>query len=312
MSSGPMIGAAAALGASSLYAAGIVLQAGEARATGPEHALRLSLLRRLVARPRWVLGTALGLAGWGLQALALAHASLTLVQPLLGASLVFVVVLAVWLLGERPTAGVVAASVAVAAGAPLLAVTAPDRAEHAAGAALPVALAALGALALVPLALRGEARAGSVLVPLGAGVAYAWDGLATKLASDDALGHAWLAVAAWFLAMNAASGLGTLSEMSALQRRAVTQVAPLVFAVTTLVPVALAPVVAGEAWPSSPARDATLVVALLLTAGGALGLAGSDPVGRALSAEASSSSSDTGRSTLEAKRAITLPSDARA
>src|SRR2546429_485494 len=66
-------------------------------------ALRLSLFRRLVAKPRWVAGTGLGLAGWALQALALTKAPLTVVQPLLGTSLVFLLGIAASRLGERVT-----------------------------------------------------------------------------------------------------------------------------------------------------------------------------------------------------------------
>jgi hypothetical protein len=121
-----------------------------------------------------------------------------------------------------------------------------------------------------------------VLVPVGAGLAYSWDALATKFASDEIVRHAWLGLAAWFVAMNAASALGTLSEMSALQARPVAQVAPLVLALTAFVPVALAPLLAGEWWSSSPARDAGLVLAMLLVAGGALRLACSESLGRVL------------------------------
>src|SRR5205085_6876992 len=84
-----LIGLAFAFGAAALYAAGIALQALEAREAPEEHALRMSLFLRLVSRPRWLAGTAVGLAGWALQALALTRAPLTLVQPAVAASLVF-------------------------------------------------------------------------------------------------------------------------------------------------------------------------------------------------------------------------------
>src|SRR2546426_11731197 len=98
---GLLTGILAALAASALYAVGMALQAVEARLAPEAQALRLSLFRRLVRRPRWIAGTALGLSGWALQALALAQAPLTLVQPLLGSSLVFLLAISVWRLGER-------------------------------------------------------------------------------------------------------------------------------------------------------------------------------------------------------------------
>lgn len=308
-----LIGIVAAVGASALYAIGITLQASEARVAPESHALRLSLFVRLVKRPRWVVGTALGLTGWALQALALAHAPLTLVQPLLGSSLVFLLALSVWHLGEHVSRGDALAVLAIAVGTPLLAVTAPHHhSAHAGGALLWLTLGGLGLAALSPLALRGPARAASLLVPIGAGLAYSWDGLATKFASDDYLRHAWIALAFWFVAMNVASGLGTLSEMSALQRRPVAQVAPLVFALTTFVPVALAPVIAREWWSSSAWRDLGLVTALALVGGGALALARSTPIVRALAVEATSSASDTARRSLDSSSASAVVSESRA
>ena len=306
---GILTGSVAALGASAFYAVGIVLQAVEARAAPATQALRLALFRRLVARRRWLAGTALGLAGWALQAFALTRAPLTLVQPLLGTSLVFVLAIAIWRLGESVHPRDVVAVVAIAAGAPLLARTAPERqAVHAVGARLWISLAILGAAALSPLALRGAARAASILVPVGAGLAYSWDSLATKFAADDYARHLWLGLAMWFVAMNVGSALGTLSEMSALQRRAVAQVAPMVFALTTFVPVGLAPLVAREWWPASPWRACGLVLSLLLVGGGALALARSKPVARALAAEATSSPSGTPRNPREESPAATAAS----
>ena len=280
-----------------MYALGIGLQALEAREAPAERALRFSLFYRLVRRRRWVAGTVLGLLGWIVQAYALTKAPLTLVQPLLGTSLVFLLAVAAWQLDEHVGRRERLAVLAVAAGVPLLALTAPARdAAHAEGARLWLALGVLAALSLVPLALRGPARSASLAVPLGAGLAYALDGLATKFASDDYTRRLWLGLLFWAVLMVAASALGTLGEMSALQRRPVTHVAPLVFALTTFVPVALAPLLAREWWPSSPLRIAGLVAGLLATGGGAAALATVEPVGRWMAREASSTESGTGRS----------------
>jgi drug/metabolite transporter (DMT)-like permease len=306
---GILTGTVAALAASAFYAVGVALQAVEARVAPPAQALRLALFRRLVARRRWLAGTGMGLAGWALQTFALTRAPLTLVQPLLGASLVFLLVIAIWQLGEHVHRLDVIAVVAIAAAVPLLARTAPERqAVHAGGARLWATLAILGAAALSPFVLRGVARATSILVPVGAGLAYSWDSLATKFAADDYARHLWPALALWFVAMNAASGLGTLSEMSALQRRPVSQVAPMVFALTAFVPVALAPLVAREWWPVSTWRVCGLVLSLALIGGGALRLARSKPIARVLAAEATSSSSETPRSPREESSAATVAS----
>jgi hypothetical protein len=303
------IGLAAA--AAGLYALGIALQAFDARDAPAGQALRLSLFRRLVRQPRWLIGTALGLGGWGLQALALTYASLTLVQPALALGLVFLLLIARTLLGEhlhmREGAGVVLIVVAV----PLLTWLAPGRSSaEAGGARLWLPLLILGVAALIPYSFRGQARAASVLVPVSAGLAYAWDGIATKLASDHYSAHRWLGLLAWVIAMNVASGVGTLSEMSALQRRPVTQVAPLVFAFTTFVPVALAPMLAGEGWSGRPARVLGLLLALCLVGVGALLVAGSAPVARVLAPRSENAESGTARSPRPLSAPASLPAAA--
>src|SRR5205823_1268458 len=70
---------------------------------------------------------------------------------------------------------------AVAAGIALLAWAAPHReAHHSTGPRLVAALVVLGAIALAPYALSLARRAPAALVAIGAGTAYAVDGLATK------------------------------------------------------------------------------------------------------------------------------------
>jgi drug/metabolite transporter (DMT)-like permease len=306
------LGLTAVSGASALYSVRVVLQAAEARAAPEEQTLRVSLLRRLVTRPRWLLGTALGLLGWACQAVALLFAPLTLVQPALAATLVFLLAIGAYHLNERVGAAEVAGVLTIAAAVVLLSWAAPNHtSDHGTGARLWIALAVLGAAALLPYALRARAR-WTLLVPLSAGLAYSWDGLATKFASDDYSNRAWLGLAVWFLAMNAAAGVGTLSEMSTLQRRPVTQVAPLIFALTTFVPVALAPALAGESWSQTPARDAALVVALALTGLGATILARSAPVVRVLAADRSSVETETLRSPAPASDPATRISPRRA
>ena len=62
----------------------------------------------------------------------------------------------------------------------------------------------------------------------------------------------------------ASEGLALLSEMSALQHRAATHVAPTMFAVQVLVPVLLAPLIFGESWGSTPLGGAVLVASMAL------------------------------------------------
>lgn len=84
-----VIAVVAALGASLGYAVASVLQHHAASREPVAHSLRPSLLLRLVARPRWLLGVAVDLSAYGMQFLALSYGSLVLVQPLMVSGLLF-------------------------------------------------------------------------------------------------------------------------------------------------------------------------------------------------------------------------------
>src|SRR5438067_9389924 len=91
-----VLGILAAFGASSLYSLGIGLQAMDAKQAPREEHLRLTLAWWLVRRARWVAGTALSVAGFPLQVLALMLAPLVVVQPALAMGLLVLMVI-----GER-------------------------------------------------------------------------------------------------------------------------------------------------------------------------------------------------------------------
>jgi drug/metabolite transporter (DMT)-like permease len=266
-----------------LYATAVGLQALEAREAPDEQHLRLSLLRRLVTRPRWLLGTGLALCGWVAQVGALMLIPLTLVEPALAMSLVVLLGIGTRLLGEHVGRREIVSVMTMVVGIALLAWSAPAReTDHAGGAAVVAAIGILAAISLVPYGLSLLGRSGGLFIAVGAGAAYAIDGLATKFFSDDFATEAWMGLVGWGVVMGLAAGLGTLSEMSALQRRPATQVAPIVFALTTLVPVALAPVLADEAWPASVWLRIALGASILLIVGGASVLATSPAVGAVL------------------------------
>src|SRR6478672_5000597 len=114
---------------------------------------------------------------------------------------------------------------------------------------------------------------GAGLTMVAAGVAGGWSGIATKLASDDlAHGHVLLA-AAWGLSTALASGVGVLSEMSALQERPAIQVAPVVFVTQTVIPIVVAPLLFGESFADTPLGGVPLAASLALLVSGAALLA---------------------------------------
>jgi drug/metabolite transporter (DMT)-like permease len=275
-----MLGIAAAIAASALYNTSIALQALEAREVPGEHSLRPSLIGRLVRNRRWLGATALGLAGWPLEIVALSLAPLTVVQPCLVSGLILLLWLGTARLGERPGMREWTAVAAIVLGVAGVALTAPDRStDHAGGGAIALAAIPIAILVLAPYALRGRAQALGTLAVVSAGAGYAWTAIASKLLTDELAAGALLIAVAWLATAALSEALALLSEMSALQRRPATHVAPVMFAVQVLVPVLLAPLIFGESWGSTPLGGVALVASMAVAVAGTVLLAGSPAVG---------------------------------
>jgi hypothetical protein len=259
-----VLGIAAAVGASTLYSLGIALQAMDAKEAPHEEHLRLALAWGLVRRARWLLGTGLSILGFPLQVVALLLAPLVVVQPALAAGLLVLLFLAQRMLGEHAGRYEHVAMFAIVAGVVGAGLTAPARSTTHTSEQLTMTLVlvGLGAASLLPYLLRVLRRPNAAVTMIGAGLAFGWSGVATKLASDDLAGHHLLPAAAWALSTAAASGVGVLSEMSALQSRPAIQVAPLVFVTQTVIPVVLAPLLFGESFSATPLDGVPLALSL--------------------------------------------------
>jgi drug/metabolite transporter (DMT)-like permease len=266
-----VLGILAAAGASTLYSLGIALQAIDAREAPHEAHLRLALARRLITRSRWLLGTALSMLGFPLQVVALLLAPLVVVQPALAAGLLVLLLLGERMLGEHAGRYEWGCVLAIAIGVVGVALTAPPRsASHTSQQlTITVVLLGLGCASLLPYLLNVVRRSPPALTMVGAGLAFAWSAVATKLASDDLSQGHLVAAAAWGLSTAAASGVGVLSEMSALQSRPAIQVAPVVFVTQTVVPVVLAPLLLGESFAATPLGGVPLGASLALCVAGA-------------------------------------------
>ena len=97
---------------------------------------------------------------------------------------------------------------------------------------------------------------------ISAGCGYAWTAIASKLLTDELRAGALLIAVAWLATAALSEALALLSEMSALQRRPATHVAPVMFAVQVLVPVLLAPLIFGESWGSTPLGGVALLASM--------------------------------------------------
>lgn len=264
----------AAVFAATLFSLGFALQAMDAREAPEEEHLRLALALGLIRRVRWLSGTALSVLGWPLQVLALGLAPLVVVQPALALGLPVLMVAGERMLGERAGLREHLAVGAIVLGVIGAGLCAPARSDsHAGWATLALVLVLLALASLLPYVLLRVARPPASVTMLGAGFAFAWSGVATKLASDD-LSHGYLLVAlAWGLSTAGASAVASLSEMSALQSRPAIQVAPVVFVTQTVVPVLLAPLLFHERFSTTPLGGIPLVAALALVVAGAVVLA---------------------------------------
>jgi drug/metabolite transporter (DMT)-like permease len=279
------LGIVAAVGASVLYNISIALQALEAREVPGEHSLRLSLIGRLVRNRRWLGATALGLAGWPLEIGALLLAPLTVVQPCLASGLILLLWLGATRLGEAPGMREFAAVAAIVVGVGGVAWAAPERTtDHAGTVAIAVALAIVAIPIALPYLLRRRVGPLGALMVISAGCGYAWTAIASKLLTDELAAGSIVVAALWLGTAAASEGLALLSEMSALQRRAATHVAPVMFAVQILVPVLLAPLIFGESWGDTPLGGIALVAFMAVAVAGTVLLAGSRSVGAMIEA----------------------------
>jgi hypothetical protein len=274
------LGALAAVVASVLFSAGLVLQAQEARTVPEEHGMRLSLVAGLLRRRRWVAGCGLMVVGFGFHVAALWAAPLSVVQPALAAGLVVLLVAGARLEGEpigsRERVAVLAIGVAVV----VLTVTGPERTIASPGVlVLVLALGGLGALALSPYAvIRGPAARRSLAAMVGAGAAYSLTGVTTKLISDASDTGDWVAAALWLSVTAVGAAAALVDQTTALQSRAPTQVGVVVYVAPVVVPVLLAPVLAGESWSDLPGGGAWLALAVVVVCGASAALATSRQV----------------------------------
>ncbi len=302
-----ILGILAAVGAAVLYSLGFSFQAMEAREAPRSEQLRPALALRLLKRVRWLGGTGLSVLGWPLQLLALSLAPLVVVQPALALGLPVLMVMGERMLGESAGRREYLAVGAIVVGVIGAGVFAPPRTiTHAHWSVLAIVLGALALASLLPYLLLRLGRPLPFVTMLGAGLAFGWSGVATKLASDD-LASAYIGAAiAWGLATGGASAIATLSEMSSLQSRPAIQVAPVVFVIQTAVPVALAPILFNESFAATPGGGVPLGFSLALVVAGAAVLARS-PLLLALMAgedqrEPVSAASDSAESPSERRR----------
>ncbi|HEU4978502.1 MAG TPA: hypothetical protein VFT42_06380 [Solirubrobacteraceae bacterium] len=280
MTGGTVGGIAVAAVAACCNAAAVALQASEARRARRAARPGIGLIRRLVHRRRWTAGIALLAIAWPLQVTALALASLTVVQPVLTASLIVLLGIGATWLHERVGLREVLGVLAIAAGVVEIVLVAPRHSlTHPPTLPLVVAVCAMAAVVVAGhLSGRAVPRAALLLV-LAAGIGYGGSDFAAKLVSTKASAGEWGVAVGWLAASVLLGVLALVDESFALQRRAATSVAPIVAAMKVPVPVLLALGIGGEGW--GPAGGLAIVGGIVVVSAGAVLLARSAAVAAA-------------------------------
>lgn len=274
-----LAGALGGVIASSLFSAGLLLQAAEARASTLPYDRGLRLLLRLLRRPRWVFGGVAMLVAFGLHVGALALAPLTVVQPCLAAGLVILLIAGMRQNHSRIQTREVGGMFALTIGLIALTVTAPERTTVSAGAsALAIAVGSLAASALLAHLPGWGETTRSLLATFGAGAAYALTGITTKLATDRLVDGDGLGAMFWLAVTALAAVLALVNQTAALQDRPPTEVGAFLYVMPVIIPVLLAPILVGESWNTSPGGGLPLAFSVIVVCAGAVALGGSPRV----------------------------------
>ncbi len=262
---------------SSLYALSTSLQALEARREPTSDSLRASLLKKLIRRPLWLAGAAAGIVAWPLQAVALALASVAIVQPALGLGLIVLLVLGVRLLHEHIGMREIVGAALIAGAIAVIGWAAPAHTPGFTRGGEVAAVAALAIAAAVPYVLRVLGRAGGLATSISAGFGWAAVGLATALIDAAIANRHWLVALAWGAGVAAASWSSLLAEMTALQTWPATRSIPVVFGIEMVLPAALLPLLTN----TRPGHVVSFGLSLAVACAGAAILGSSRVVARA-------------------------------
>jgi drug/metabolite transporter (DMT)-like permease len=263
--------------ASSLYALSTSLQALEARREPTSDSLRASLLKKLVRRPLWLAGAAAGVVAWPLQAVALALASVAIVQPALGLGLIVLLVLGARLLHERVGLREVAGAVLIAGAIAVIGWAAPAHTAGFTRGGQVAVIAALTVATAAPYVLRLLGGAGGLATSISAGFGWAAVGLATAQIDQGIADRRWLVALAWGAGVAVASWSSLLVEMTALQTWPATRSIPVVFGIEMVLPAALLPLLTH----TRPGHSVSFGAALAVACAGAAILGSSQVVAHA-------------------------------
>lgn len=259
---------ALSLVAALLFAVASVLQQRGTTTIGDDSALGVGMLASLARRPVWVAGIAADIAGFGVQAWALAVGSLLLVQPLLVTTLLFALPLAAWANKRRLTgeewawAGVLIVSLGlfVVLGEPTAGLNRPPFPSWVPALIIctPLVAACVWSAASLP---HGTKR--SLVLAVAAGVMLGLSAPLTKTGIHGFSGGIVAGLTTWELwGMALTASLGTFWQQSSYQAGDVQTSLPTVTVLKPIVAMALALTAYQEHLLIDRAQDVLIIAAL--------------------------------------------------
>lgn len=243
-----------ALVSSLLYALASVMQHRAARAQPQHTSMRWGLMLRLVRNRSWIIGIGLDALAYALQFVALGHASLVLVQPLLVSGLLFALPLGAWLAGGRMTGRDWWGAVLLVIGLSLfLVVASPGKGHDQASARGWIGLLIVTGVIiciLVVLALgpeRTNTRHRATLLAAAAGINYGVTAALTKAVAHLLRIGPSHVLASWELyALIAGGVIGMLMASSAFQAGALDASLPMITVADPVASILIGALILGE------------------------------------------------------------------
>jgi drug/metabolite transporter (DMT)-like permease len=263
---------AIALVAAMLVGTGLVLQQQSAEQVPKSYFLHLRLIRELLRKRRWLAGIGIMAAGQGMSMWAIGHLDLTVAEPLLATSLIFALILAVPVSGQRLGRLELLGAVLLSAGVTVLSVSRSinSRGIHFGGASYWPAAAVIAVIALLFLRAgwkrNGQLRA--TLTGCAAGLTYGISDALARRTIEMVGGHPLSAVLTSWPAycLVAASVVGLWLMECSFNAAPLNSSLPAITAAEPVAGIALGVVVFGDVIHISPgmlALQAAGIVALI-------------------------------------------------
>lgn len=233
------------IGAALAFGASVAMQHGVVSGMSQQEASGVGLLVRAARRPLWLAGFVVSFLGFALHAAAVKSGALLVVQPLLGASVVFGLLFVAASTGDWLSRNewLAVGAVVLSLGA-FLAAVGLDRETRAVGeASLWLATAALTLVWVLPLvasALRTDGKGRAWRLGLAAGVANGYVAVLTKAFAERAADGPAALLRGWPLYALAVAGLPALLLVQAVYRAGHLRVSlPIITVVDPIVAVAV-------------------------------------------------------------------------